>query len=192
MKIIYRISDAGYSKIKPAYINNEHCLKNAVKVFSWTKYDWSIIADNLQFIVKGTHMIDWVTTYPFQEVWGMDVPLYEINGIKGRAGDIPPASPITIGNDVWIASNVKIKQGVTVGDGAVLATECFVTKDVPPYAVVGGNPAKIIRYRFTEEQRRELLKIRWWDWEDDKIKEVVPLLLSKDIDKFIEIAKLKK
>ena len=90
------------------------------------------IAENLQFIVRGAHMINWVTTYPFQALWNMDVPLH----------DLPPHSPITIGNDVWIAANVKIKQGVTIGDGAILATECFVTKDVPPYALVGGNPAK--------------------------------------------------
>jgi acetyltransferase-like isoleucine patch superfamily enzyme len=152
------------------------------------------IADNLQFIVKGTHMINWVTTYPFQEIWGIDVPLYEINGIKGRAGD-PIVdglnSPITIGNDVWIASNVKIKQGVTIGDGAVLATECFVTKDVPPYAVVGGNPAKVIKYRFTEEQIKELLQIKWWNWNDEEVKQAVPLLASSNIDEFIKMAKNK-
>jgi virginiamycin A acetyltransferase len=149
------------------------------------------IADNLQFIVKGTHMIDWVTTYPFQEIWGIDVPLYEINGVEGKAGDLPPASPIIIGNDVWIASNVKIKQGVKIGDGAVLATECFVTKDIPPYAVVGGNPAKIIKYRFTEEQINELLQIRWWDWSDEEVKKAAPLLASDNIDQFIEYAKNK-
>jgi len=140
------------------------------------------IAENLQFIMRGSHMIDWVTTYPFQAVWGMDVPLH----------NLPPHSPIVIGNDVWIAANVKIKQGVTIGDGAVLATECFVTKDVPPYAVVGGNPAKIIKYRFTEEQIKSLLEIKWWNWSDEEIKEAVPLLVSKDIDKFILFAKNKK
>jgi acetyltransferase-like isoleucine patch superfamily enzyme len=139
------------------------------------------IAENLQFIVRGSHMIDWVTTYPFQAVWGMDVPLH----------DLPPHSPITIGNDVWIAANVKIKQGVKIGDGAVLATECFVTKDVPPYALVGGNPAKIIKYRFTEEQIKDLLEIKWWDWEDEEIKKVVPLLVSNNIDEFIKVAKPK-
>lgn len=137
------------------------------------------IAENLQFIVRGSHMIDWVTTYPFQEVWGMDVPLH----------DLPPHSPITIGNDVWIAANVKIKQGVTIGDGAILATECFVTKDVPPYALVGGNPAKIIKYRFSEEQIKDLLEIKWWNWEDEKIKKIVPLLVSNNIDEFIKKAK---
>ncbi len=135
-------------------------------------------------------MINWVTTYPFQEMWNMNVPLYEIGGVQGVSTDIPPASPIIIGNDVWIASNVKIKQGVTIGDGAVLATECFVTKDVPPYALVGGNPAKIIKYRFTEEQIKNLLEIKWWDWEDSKIREMVPLLVSGDISKFIKEARL--
>lgn len=137
------------------------------------------IADNLQLIAKGAHMIDWVTTYPFQALWGLDVPLH----------DLPPHSPIHIGNDVWIASNVKIKQGVTIGDGAILATECFVTKDVPPYALVGGNPAKIIKYRFTEQQIQALLEIKWWDWEESKIRELVPLLVSNNVDEFIKQAK---
>jgi len=138
------------------------------------------IAENLQFIVRGSHMINWVTTYPFQVLWKMDVPL----------NALPPHSPIIIGNDVWIAANVKIKQGVTIGDGAVLATESFITKDVPPYALVGGNPARIIKYRFTEQQIKDLLEIKWWDWEDEKIKKVVPLLVSNNIDEFIRIAKI--
>lgn len=133
------------------------------------------IADNLQLIAKGSHMIDWVTTYPFSVKWGMKVPLHAL----------PPHSPIIIGNDVWIASNVKIKQGVTIGDGAIIATESFVTKDVPPYALVGGNPAKIIRFRFTEDQISALLKIKWWDHSDETIKKMVPLLTSSNIDDFI-------
>ena len=138
------------------------------------------LAENIQLIARGSHMIDWVTTYPFHNIWNMkDVPLH----------DLPHYAPITIGNDVWIAANVKIKQGVTIGDGAILATECFVTKDVPPYAMVGGNPAKIIKYRFTEKQIKDLLEIRWWDWEDGKVKENVPLLVQGDIDKFIKTSK---
>ena len=137
------------------------------------------IADNLQLIAKGSHMIDWATTFPFSVKWGMKVPLHAL----------PPTSPIIIGSDVWIASNVKIKQGVTVGDGAILATECFVTKDVPPYALVGGNPAKIIRYRFSEDQIKSLLEIKWWDWEDIDIKKIVPLLTSNKIDELIKFAK---
>ena len=138
------------------------------------------IADNLQLIAKGKHMINWISTYPFRILWKMDVPL----------NDLPSSDPIIIGNDVWIASNVKIKQGVTVGDGAVLATECFVTKDVPPYAVVGGNPAKIIKYRFSKDQISDLLEIKWWDWDEMKIAKYAPLLMSDNIDDFIKKVKI--
>jgi hypothetical protein len=121
-------------------------------------------------------MVDWITTYPFRAKWNMDVPL----------NDLPPEFPIVIENDVWIASNVKILQGIVVGDGAVIATESFVTKDVPPYAMVGGNPAKIIRYRFTDNQIECLLRIKWWYWDDEKIRKFVALLVSNNVDEFIE------
>jgi len=138
------------------------------------------IAPGLQFIFRGTHMTHWISTYPFRTMWRMDVPLHD-----GR----PVPDPITVGNDVWIATNVKILQGVKIGDGAVIATESFVTKDVPPYAIVGGHPAEVIRYRFSERQIATLLKIAWWNWNDDEIRKVVPLLTSDNIDKFIEVAK---
>ena len=137
------------------------------------------IARGLQFIFRGKHMTNWVSTYPFRDMWRMPVPLNEL----------PKHDPIIIGNDVWIAANVKILQGVTIGDGAVVATESFVTKEVPAYAIVGGHPAEIIRYRFSEAQIGELLRIAWWDWDDEDIKKVVPLLVSEDIERFINIAK---
>ena len=123
-------------------------------------------------------MINWVSAYPFRVMWKMDVPL----------NDLSPHFPIIIGNDVWIATNVKIQQGVTIGDGAAIAMESFVTKNVPPYAMVGGHPAQIIRYRFSQSQIEHLLKIAWWFWDDEDIRKVVPLLVSNDIDRFIEVA----
>jgi virginiamycin A acetyltransferase len=140
------------------------------------------IAPGLEFLFRGKHMIDWVSTYPFRDMWKMDVWL----------NDLPARAPIIIGNDVWIATNVRIKQGVTIGDGAILAMESFVTRDVPPYAMVGGHPAKIIRYRFSESQISELLEIAWWYWNDDDIRRVVPHLVSYNVDRFIEIAKAMK
>jgi virginiamycin A acetyltransferase len=76
--------------------------------------------------------------------------------------------------------------GVKIGDGAVVAAGSLVTKDVPPYAIVGGNPAQVLKYRFTPEQIEKLSKISWWDWEEDKIREQAILMWSPDIDKFIE------
>ena len=91
---------------------------------------------------------------------------------------------VTIGNDVWIGQGVSIKSGVTIGDGAVVAAGAVVTKDVAPYAVVGGVPAKLIRYRFSEEQIEQLLKIKWWDkelgWFEENGK------YFTDVDQFIE------
>jgi len=136
------------------------------------------IAPGLKFIFRGKHMVNWVTAYPFRERWKMDVPL----------NCLPPHDPIIVGNDVWIATNVSIMQGVTVGDGAVIAQESFVTEDVPPYAIVGGHPARVIRYRFTEERISELLKIAWWNWDDEMIKKIVPQLVCENVAEFIQQA----
>ena len=80
--------------------------------------------------------------------------------------------PIHIGNDVWIGDGVFVKNGVTIGDGAVLGARSVVTKDVPPYAIVAGVPAKIIRYRFDEPTRQELLRLKWWELDDDIIRQI--------------------
>lgn len=90
-----------------------------------------------------------------------------------------PAPPV-IGHDVWIGSQALILQGVTIGDGAVIAGGSVVTKDVPPYAIVGGIPAKVIRPRFSEEQIAYLLKLRWWDLPLDKLRKLQPLFAAGD------------
>ncbi len=107
------------------------------------------------------HPTSFLSTHPFQYVklpkWKN--PLYEWNW----------AIPTKIGNDVWIGHNASIMSGVTIGDGAVIAANAVVTKDVPPYAIVGGVPAKIIRYRFDEQTITDLLELKWWDLPDDVI-----------------------
>lgn len=86
-----------------------------------------------------------------------------------------------IGNDVWIGSEAMLMSGVVVGHGAVIASRAVVTKDVEPYSIIGSNPAKHIRYRFSEEERAMLLEMKWWNWEDEQVKGAMELLCSKDI-----------
>ena len=139
------------------------------------------ISEKLRFIAQGKHQMDWVSTYPLTYLFNRrDLPENEItDGIQ----------PITIGNDVWIGANVRIKQNAVIGDGAIVAAESYVTGKVPPYAIVGGNPAKVIRYRFTPKQIKALLDIKWWDWDEELIAHSIEIMSQKDIDKFIAYAK---
>ena len=90
--------------------------------------------------------------------------------------------------DVWIGSNVTIMSGVTIGDCVVIANNSHVVKNVEPYSLIGGNPSKLIKKRFTEEQIDKLLEIKWWNWDDSKIIKFTPLLCNQDIDNFIKSA----
>lgn len=149
------------------------------------------ISSGLKFTFYGKHNYQWVSTYPFfafYDKWKYDNGKTNYNSGVLDDSSFQPA-PIVIENDVWIASNVTVKEGVKINNGVVVAMGSLVSKDVPPYAIVGGNPAKIIKYRFSEEQIGELLKIEWWNWADEKIINFLPLILSENIDSFIEEAK---
>jgi virginiamycin A acetyltransferase len=141
------------------------------------------ISSGLKIYFGGNHRIDRVTTFPFG-IKNSDI----FNKFDGSGHPAISKGPITIGNDVWIGTNVTILAGVKIGDGAVIAGESVVTKNVEPYSVCGGNPGKFIKYRFTEEQRNKLLQIKWWNWEDRKINDYTPLLCDDNIDKFIDAA----
>jgi serine acetyltransferase len=93
---------------------------------------------------------------------------------------------IIVGNDVWIGAKSTIMSGVNIGNGAVIGSNSTITKDVPPYAIVVGNPGKIVKYRFTEKQIESLLKISWWDWTEDRIKTEAMNMWSNNVDEFID------
>jgi hypothetical protein len=101
----------------------------------------------------------------------------------------PPATKgdVRIGSDVWIGSGTTILSGVTIGNGAVIGTKAVVAKDIPPYAIVVGNPGKVVKYRFDEGTIAALERIAWWDWPLEKLDEVWPLLLSENVDEFIRL-----
>ncbi|MDN7134538.1 CatB-related O-acetyltransferase [Pseudidiomarina sp. 1ASP75-5] len=129
----------------------------------------------------GMHPLSWVSTSPaFYQ--GRD-------SIRKKFSLFPRNEPLRsiIGTDVWLGSNVLIKQGISVGIGAVVGMGSVVTKDVPPYAVVAGNPAKVIKYRFSKDIIEELLQSQWWDLDDQQLEEVSHSIT--DPIKFIENVK---
>lgn len=133
-----------------------------------------MIASDVTFIMNGAnHQMNGITAYPFY-IFG--------NGwekVTPQPADLPYKGDTVIGNDVWIGSNATIMPGVNIGDGAIVATNSTVTKDVEPYSIVGGNPAQVLRKRFSEEKIKSLLEMQWWNWDLSKITENLTLLTQK-------------
>jgi len=139
-----------------------------------------MIASDVKFIMNGAnHLTDALSTYPFA-IFGNG---WE-NAMDGKV--YPKKGNITIGNDIWIGYNATIMAGVTIGDGAIIATNATVTKDVAPYTIVGGNPAKEIRKRFSEDVIAKLLELKWWNWDIEKITKHVQNLTDNNIEKLYE------
>lgn len=138
------------------------------------------IAGDISFILGGNHNKGWVTTYPFSAFWK------EASYIKTTR--IMMHSGIKIGNDVWVGhgctilSGSRISDGVIVGAGSVLPAHVY-----PPYSIVVGNPAKVVGYRFSKEIIDRLLELKWWDWEQEKIKENASILCSENVEELLRV-----
>lgn len=144
------------------------------------------IGSNVQFIMNGAnHQMDGISTFPFYIFggdWTKATPTKEQLPIRGDT---------IIGNDVWIGYKSTIMPGVIIGDGAIIGTHSVVTKDIEPYSVVGGNPAKLIRKRFSDEQIERLEQLAWWNWSIEQITAYLPLIVSGDIDKLCQFIETK-
>ncbi len=136
------------------------------------------IACGAKFIFNSAnHTLSSLSTYPFPifyEEWGLD--MREVTSAWDNKGDI------IIGNDVWIGYGAVILSGVTIGDGAIIGTNALVTKDIPPYTIAGGIPAKPLKKRFSEEKISALMKIKWWDWSEEEILKNLKFIKSGDTD----------
>ncbi|MCI4668891.1 MAG: CatB-related O-acetyltransferase [Bacteroidia bacterium] len=161
--------------------NVENFEKNVRYLFDFTGDrlvigKFCMIASDVKFIMNGAnHLTEAMSTYPFA-IFGNG---WE-DAMKGKS--YPNKGDLIIGNDVWIGYNATIMAGIKIGDGAIIATNATVTKDVEPYTIVGGNPAKEIRKRFSEDTIERLMKLQWWNWDIKKITQNVHLLASMNID----------
>ena len=134
------------------------------------------IAAETRFIMTGDHKLDAISTYPFpvfRQGWENAYDVYKL----------PVKGDIIVGNDVWFGYDSLIMNGVTIGHGAIIAARSQVIKDVPPYAIVAGNPAKVVKMRFDDATIERLLQIAWWDWNIEKITKNLQLICHLDVDR---------
>lgn len=134
------------------------------------------IAADVKLFLGGNHPTDWATTYPLHFLFK---EFSHIRGCPATKGDI------VIGNDVWIGYGAILLSGVTIGDGAVVGAGAVVARNVEAYGIAAGNPAKTVKKRFDDGTIAELLRMKWWEWEIEKIKANVPLLLNENVARFL-------
>lgn len=133
------------------------------------------IAAETRFLMTGNHKLDAISTYPFPIFGHGWETAFEIL-------DLPVKGDIIIGHDVWLGYDSLVMNGVTIGNGAIIATRAVVVKDVPAYSIVAGNPAKVVKMRFDDKTIERLQKIAWWDWSIEKINKHLQLLCHLDVD----------
>lgn len=149
-----------------------------IKIHSWGEDSrlkigrFCSIAAGVEIFLGGNHRTDWLSTFPFGHIYSDLLSVAPVIGHPTSRGNV------TIGNDVWIGYGAVIMSGVTIGNGAVIAAHSLVHNDVPDYAIVGGNPASIIKHRFDPTTVSLLLRLKWWEFELDRIQEIVTILCS--------------
>lgn len=141
---------------------------------------YTSISYGLKIFTGGNHRTDWITTYPFGHI--PNCP----KGVVPVIGHPKPSKPVIIGNDVWIGRDVTIMSGIKIGDGAVIGANSHVVNDVAPYSIVSGNPAKEIKKRFSEDIITNLVALKWWNWDDEKILNSINLLCSNVSNETLE------
>lgn len=174
-------SAKSFKKKYPHYAMGQNCygvpkIKHAHPDARLSIGNYCSIASNVEIYLGGNHRIDWITTYPFPHFFPEATHIKDYEVTNGN---------VEIGSDVWLCQNSTILSGVKIGHGAIIANGAIVTKDVAAYEIVGGNPAKHIRWRFDEETREILLKSAWWDWPEQELLEIVDILCSNNIAQFI-------
>lgn len=135
-------------------------------------------ASEVTIFAGGNHPLECVTTHPLKLY-------FEVADFQEWSKDCGDGDDVTkIGNDVWIGHGATILSGVTIGDGAIIGAKAVVASDVAPYAIVVGNPGKVLKFRFSQEVIDKLIAIAWWNWSEDKIKKNIDYLCSKNIERF--------
>lgn len=135
------------------------------------------IGADVEFVMNGAnHQLNAATTYPFYIMQGWEQ-------LPPHKDDLPLKGDTVVGNDVWIGQNVTVLPGVHIGDGAIIGLNSVVTKDVAPYTVVAGNPARFIRKRFDDQLIRLLEELQWWDLPTEQINGLIPILMDSDLNK---------
>lgn len=168
--------------------NVENFEKNVLYLFDFIGDKLKIgkfcaIAQGVKFIMNGgSHRIDTFSSFPFSIFGGIWA-----EKLKGVPVGAPTKGDTKVGNDVWLGRDVVILPGLTIGDGAIIAAESVVTSNVPPYSIYGGNPARLIRKRFSDEVIQDLLKIQWWNWSYEKISQNVNIIFSNDIERLRDL-----
>jgi len=166
----------------PQYTFGKGSYGDDLSVYSWNEGTtlkmgaYCSIAVGVKIFLGGGHRVDWVTTYPFSVFWKS---ASSITGHPKSKGDV------IIGNDVWSGTEAVIMSGVTIGDGAVIGARAVVARDVPPYSIAVGNPARVVKTRFDAKTIDRLLSVKWWDWDESAIEAHMPLLLSGNMDLFL-------